>query len=294
MTTELYRNELNTVIVTLPSTATSISVQLIKDGITSSLSGVVWNSIDSTASIDLAFSLTSLDQEFDLKFNFTVGSESASIIEHVIVVTPVISRAKAELIAPGKYDDIESIVRHIIESYTGQCFGKWTGTYNIYGEDDAELSLPRPLLSLSGLSYGSVVESIDTYIIKGDRWWLAKDSFGLTVRQAPPEESFEYSIPGGETIFYPFRGTSSFGENAEFAVSGIWGYETVPVDVLKAAMILFNDYICNEATYRNRYVQQVAAQDWKLTFSGRTWDGTGNVLADQLLEKYRRTGMMII
>ncbi len=101
-------------------------------------------------------------------------------------------------------------------------------------------------------------------------------------------------MPGGQTIFYPFRSEARFGEDIEYSVSGVWGWESVPVDVQKAAEVLFSDYVCNEATYRNRYVQDVSAQDWKIRFSGRTWDGTGNVIADQLLDKFRLSGMAII
>lgn len=291
---ELYRNEIGTVSTTLPSASTGHSAQLIKDGITTTLSGAVWNSADSTISVELPFSLTSLDQEFEVKFNFVIDSVSASITEHVNVVTPVLSRARAEILAPGRYDDSEPIVRHIIESYTGQRFGKWIGTYNIFGEDDSELQLPSRLISLSAINYGGVSEDVNTYLIKGERWFIGKNRYGLTVKEAPPEESVEYVISGGETIFYPFRGYARFGEDVEYAISGVWGYESVPVLVVKAAETLFADYVCNEATYRNRYVSSVAAQDWKLTFNGRTWDGTGNVIADQLLEKYRRTGMAII
>ncbi len=292
---ELYRNELGTVFIALPTGSSSPTAQLIKDGNTTSLSGVEWNSTDHIVSVDLPFSLTSLDQEFDVKFNFTIGGESAQVIEHVKVVTPVLTRSKGDLIAPGKYNDFEPIVRHVIESFTGQSFGKWTGTYTIYGENDSELQLPSRLISLSALSFGGVPQLTDTYLIKGDRWFLAKNRYdGLTAKQAPPEESVEVVISGGQRIFYPFRGYARFGESVEYSVSGVWGYEYIPENVAKAAAVLFEDYVCPEATYRNRYVQDVAAQDWKLRFSGRTWDGTGNVIADQLLDKFKRSGMAII
>ncbi len=291
---ELYRNELGTVTVTLPSSVNVVSAELIKDGNAVALVGATIT--DGVASVEIPFNYVTEDQEFDVRFNFAVGTVSTSYTEHVEVVTGILSRARAEKISAGRYDEIEPVVRGIIQSFTGQKFGKWTGTKYISGNGESALELPERLLSLTGLTRGGTVLGLDQYFTKGDNWYLTKwTGDGLTVKEAPPEESLEVHIPFGQTIFYPFGGSRrGFRNDVAFGVTGTWGYESIPMDVQRAAELLFDDYTCPEAVYRNRYVNDVSAQSWKLKFDSRAFESTGNVLADQLLGQYVRIRMFML
>jgi hypothetical protein len=285
--TELYRNELGTVQIKLPlapGQPATVSVQAVKDGVTTTIgSGVSYNTSTSTVSVQLPFSYTSIDQEFELVANFTMGFEQYSITEPVQVVTPLLSRARAELIAPGEYEDKEPIVRHIIESVTGgNKFGKWIAEYAVYGEGEKNLALPHRLLSVTGISYGDVIEQLDSFIIKGDGRMLTK------IRG-----SLYNQLITTNPIRNPYR-DRRFNDNIEYVIAGTWGYNSVPVPVTKAAEILFEDITCPEAAYRNKYVKQVKAADWTIQFSNRAWEDTGNVVADQLLQPYMNSRMMIV
>ncbi len=71
-----------------------------------------------------------------------------------------------------------------------------------------------------------------------------------------------------------------------FEITGDWGYKSVPAPVKEAARLLVNDYACSEQLYRDRYLESIKAADWRLQFSSRAWEYTGNVRADQLLSEY--------
>jgi hypothetical protein len=81
---------------------------------------------------------------------------------------------------------------------------------------------------------------------------------------------------------------------AVYSITGEWGYYSVPEDITEAAMLLANDYACGDNLYRDRYLEVIKSGDWNMGFSNRAWDGTGTARADQLLEPYLRTGMVII
>lgn len=85
-----------------------------------------------------------------------------------------------------------------------------------------------------------------------------------------------------------------FKDNVSFAIKGVWGYENVPNDVLTAADLLYNDYACADAAYRNRFINSMRAGNWRFDLRDDAFAGTGNLTADRLLDKYRIDSMVII
>lgn len=291
---ELYRNEIGVVVGILPVGSSNITCNIYKNGalVAGPLGPTVTiNSTNVSASIELPFTYVTKDDEIDVKFNFSVNFTTSSVTEHVSIVTPIISREAAELIATGKFAQYEPIVRHIIQSYTGQRFGLWEATYPVYGESGGQLLLPDRLISQSGVSYDGTAYDPTGFIIKGGGWYLArKTNVPLSIKEAPPEDDL-INFTG---VIYSPNYYRSFGENTVYSIAGIWGYEYVPQNVQEAAKMLFNDYVCNDAIYRDRYLKSIRSADWRLEFNSGAWAGTGNVKADQLLSDYKRSGMMVI
>lgn len=81
-------------------------------------------------------------------------------------------------------------------------------------------------------------------------------------------------------------GATKWKSDYPFEITGDWGYERVPEPVREAARLLVNDYACSEQLYRDRYLESIKAADWRLQFSTRAWDHTGNARADHLLAEF--------
>ncbi|QGH76361.1 hypothetical protein SEA_DAUBENSKI_53 [Streptomyces phage Daubenski] len=213
------------------------------------------------------------------------------------VVTPIIPLSElAELLEDVSDDDrydAESVVRRIIEAYTGQSFGKFTGTEMVNGNDSTQLALPRPLLSFTDMSDDMFVFDVNSFITRGQGWFLAgRPGAYWTIKDAPPEDVLD---DFNNVIYAP--GTikkRDFSYTSVYTITGDWGYETVPYPVIQAARLLISDYACQDSSYRDRYLQSIKAADWRLQFTQAAYDGTGNLKADQLLNDYKLSNLAVI
>jgi hypothetical protein len=73
---------------------------------------------------------------------------------------------------------------------------------------------------------------------------------------------------------------------AQYNISGQWGWNSVPAAVQEAAALLAHDYACADVLYRDRYLTSMTAADWRIQFNAGAFSDTGNVRANQLLEEY--------
>jgi hypothetical protein len=85
-----------------------------------------------------------------------------------------------------------------------------------------------------------------------------------------------------------------FRDNVVYTIDGVWGYDEVPTGVKEAALIMIEEALCPQAVYRERYLKAISGDGWRYEFVGAAYSGTGNVIADQLLEEYRRTAITVI
>jgi hypothetical protein len=169
--------------------------------------------------------------------------------------------------------EMENSVRLIVENYTGQKFNLEHGTRSARGLSELTLLLDNSV-------------TIDTISPP-----LAADLYSkfthLNIKQAPPEEY----RPGFDGVI---RVPRDYYRNTLYTVTGTWGNEEVPAAVQEAAMILISEYSCNEVLYRDRYLQSISYGDSRFQFNDRAWAGTGNAKADQLLDPFKREGMILV
>lgn len=283
---EIYRNELTPITVTLPTGAVVTSVTATRAG--ENIAGVT----NVANVVTLPYAQYQLDGEIKITVQFTISAQTGSIDEYVNVVTPIIPKATADAIVEDRYADLEPLVRHVISAYTGQSFGKWSGAYTLEGNGGI-LGLPERLLSLTDMVSRGVTYSSSLFDIKGDGWFLGyKSSIGLDIGEAITYPEFDDL---GVIYAPPLNWTArEFNDNVFYTVTGVFGWNYVPQKVLEAAKILYSDYACNDALYRDRYLKSIRSADWRLEFNAGAWQGTGNVKADWLLDEYRRGGMVVI
>jgi hypothetical protein len=287
---EIYRNQSTVVPIKLPTGAVFFSVKAYRAGEEISPAPTATYA-SGTVSVTLPWPQYQLDGDIRIVCYFDIGTTpGASIEEYVSVVTPLI-RAD-QLTDTSDYAQIEPIVRHVISSYTGQSFGKWIGAYNVEANSGV-LYLPDRVLSLSDVVSRGVTYDDSLFDIHGDGWFLGyKDLSGMDIGEAITYPQFD-SL--GVIYAPPIRwANKGFVDNQFYLVSGTFGYDYVPHKVVQAAKILYSDYACADAAYRDRYLSSIRSADWRLEFNSGAWRGTGNVKADLLLDEYRRSGMVII
>lgn len=282
---EVYANSISTIkyiimVDGVPTVATGdVTVSAVDSAGHTWLSAVTATATANTGEYKVLVPPSSVAQHgiLTVTWTFSVATFAINQVEEYNIVFPYAdwSQFVEQGITYADFIEREAVSRYVIERFCGQKFFKEINTYNVYGNSGQSLFLPRKLLELN-----SVVS--DTF----------NDDFSIDT---------EWQIYGdGELLKQHGQGRRSlgdrggfFGANRElprdrkYIVSGTWGWNSIPAEVIEAANILVADMICDQHTYRDRYLKSVKFDKWSIDFMPDAFETTGNVLADQLLEEYR-------
>jgi len=59
-------------------------------------------------------------------------------------------------------------------------------------------------------------------------------------------------------------------------------------------MLLQQDIMSNDYNWRNKYLSQVNLSEISFKMAGGAFNGTGNVMVDNILDQYRKANIVII
>lgn len=223
--------------------------------------------------------------EATVTWKFTLSGTDYAKTTKYRVVTPYVSPRwiKKNLMEGATDEEIkeaESSARFIINSHTGQSFGKETSTKTVIANGNSSLALPARLLSATTVNGVALPAS---YAIDGDGWYLSFERYGI-----PPLRADYYGIHETNGVIENPYGVKylPFQANAVFEIAGTWGWDEVPEEITEAAKLLINDYASGDSLYRDRYLTSMTAADWRIQFNSGAFARTGNVRADHLLTEY--------
>lgn len=245
--------------------------------------------------------LTYIETQYDGQLTVEWTATDFERTQLIDVRNPLVSLSKLRtLFEENKSDaelaELENAVRLVIESVTGQTFDYEYATYYIPGTGGDRVALPKRLARLEEIVGGP----IGYFSVSSDGWFLyIRNKNFLTTKEAPPEEFQDNKVWTGDglsggVIYVPDTYWNQFRKGIQYAVTGEWGYSTIPDPIQEAAMLLANDIACNEVIYRDRYLDSMKAQDWNLEFNPGAFRDTGNARVDKLLEPYKRSEPVII
>ena len=294
---EIYRNNTAQIKLTVPVTAVDGSfVVKATDGATVLYTFPTVSAISGGYQVTLPFSLVDRDRKFSIEWDFSYleGSDTKtySAKTYVEVVTPYVTvdeiRDALGTMPPmtdAELQRVERRIRGVIDNFTGQTFGKYTGSYRIQSSGEEDLSLPARLISVTAVD-GAPYTNVAGFDTRGDGWFLGAAPAAVYVNG-------QYTTNG--VIYAPgYCATNLWKDNSWYTITGDWGYEDVPTNVKEAALILIEDVICPDSEYRDRYIDGVKTADFQYTYTTNAFRGTGSVIADQLLEPYRRPSLAVI
>lgn len=233
---------------------------------------------------DEQIQVTTAEGILEADWSFTISSNALSIKEYYNVVTPYCLWEYFAPVAPNTaptyqtYLECERVSRFIINSYCGQEFGQEYTTYGVEGHGTNSLALPRRLQTLGTVTWtgNPIPRSGEVIGYQYPYAWEVVGS-GWIIRQQPYPRRFD--------VAYPID--ARFIRNRTYNVSGLWGYQGVPTAVEEASKILTADFMCKEAKYRDKYLDNIKMGDWRIQFAAGAFEGTGNAKADDLLADYR-------
>ena len=195
-------------------------------------------------------------------------------------------------IDPNNIIKTEKMARTIIEGYTGIKFYKYYGGQEIYGIGANTIQLTERVLSLDQIYENEILvyDQTQTPIY---------DTFGYNTEISPSGYQIRIWFPGWQDGWnnemdpeiYEY---GRFRDNYLYRFVGQIGYNYVPEDIKLASMLLQQDIMSNDYNWRNKYLSQVNLSEISFKMAGGAFNGTGNVMVDNILDQYRKANIVII
>lgn len=173
----------------------------------------------------------------------------------------------------------EKVARKIIESEAGR-FGFVRKQKELYGMGMDYLPIDEPIQNLyylyenGELIYDYEDSTLQDYKISVDRTSI--------VTAANPVNKMEYQRVWRDRFL-----DTDFTSGFDYLVDADFGYRTIPEDIQEACELLIQDIASNNLRYVNRYITEFDNNEFKVKFSDGFQSGTGNLIADKILSRYK-------
>ena len=264
---------------------------------------------EGTYQIVIPFNYCNRNRKFKIVWNYEILGVDASHVYYTDVVTPYANIAEVldnlnigtDASDPNykTYQELqmaEKYARKLIEEFTSQTFSLSNETQIVYGLGTDILALPVRIEEIHSLSENDVV-LVDN-INESSNWLytpiISESNFGIRVNRQSIMDSTVYTanglVPPTITDGYYY---GAFKQGFRYTVQGKFGWPSVPDNVQEACIVLMQQFFDKDTAWRNKYVKNVSAFDWRFEYSEDAYRGTGNLYADQLLSPYVITAMMV-
>jgi hypothetical protein len=272
----------------------------------------VESSADSKISIEIAGDLTKYDDSYYLVvYQETVDQDSIVVEDNLEIRRPYVNPAMLGTTASevAEYAKYERIARAIIDSVTGGFYYKvewldqtgqgtdylpiWERVYKILKAYENSLlvydaSLASPVLGewVYELTKDktAIMKNTETPGMIGNR----SEQKSLTINTASSDSFNVYDTDYSENA-YTFSTGAAFPEGWDYLFLLESGYKVIPHDIYEAALMLIDDIKCGKIDYYKRYVTSYNTEQFRIQFDKTVLDGTGNMLVDKILDKYKKS-----
>jgi hypothetical protein len=280
-------------------------------------------SVSSNASKQITYSLGDDFVKYDKSYALTIyedgGSSGETLVRGDVVVQdnleimrpyvdPILLATSATATDIALYRGYENLARAIIDAATGGFY--YDRTYlEVVGQGNDYLPLWKKTHKiLKVYENAQLVYDIDnvdgpelveyTFLITKDKTAITKDP--LEAVDAVNRAERRYArIPLGVSDSISMFDTEdsgntqtvvpgvAFSEGADYILLLETGYKVVPYDIQDATLMLIDDIKCGKLDYYKRYIKNYSTDQFKIEYDKRLIDGTGNILVDKILEKYK-------
>jgi hypothetical protein len=186
----------------------------------------------------------------------------------------------------------EKLARTIIDGYTMQTFGRILGSQEQMGNGSDAIQLTERMIRIDKV-YENGLLVIDNTVSP------AVNNFGFPIEISPTGKAVRIINAGWDvrydnqvdpTILYYGR----FRDGARYKFEGLIGYNYIPEDIKLATMLLVGDIVSNDFNWRNKYLKKVDLSEISFEMAPGAFNGTGNVVVDNILDLYRNHNIVVI
>lgn len=295
--------------------ATSDYVLLIRENSRNVI--LVEESIESNSSSKLVYDLPSLFNSFDDSYSLVIYEDAGDgeygevvVEDNLEIMRPYVNPNTLGTTASeiAEYTKWEGIARAIIDSMVPGGFYYERKWYEVVGNNNDFMPIwDRVYVISKAYENNRLVWDIDDEDgpALGDwNYLLTKDKTAIIKEWAAGQGEFIRLV--GNPIGTPMGFSDSLdmydsadSPNTLSVIPGVtfpmgWnylfallaGYKVVPYDITDATNMLIEDLKCGKLDYHKRYISNYSTDQFKLQIDKSSFEGTGNILVDKIINKY--------
>ncbi len=249
--------------------------------------------------------ITKINMVLEVVWSYTVNGNAVTQTDFYQIETPYSTipetmdhlgysavESNENYLDPAIIAKTEKMARTIIEGYTGSKFYKYYGGQEVRGIGSNNIELTERMVSLDQI-YENDILVLDTtqtpaYNTFGQSTEISPTGFQIRVWYP----SLQIGVDNSQNpVIYD---AGRFRDGWTYRFVGEIGYKYVPEDIKLASMLLQQDILSQDYNWRNKYLTQITLSDITLRMAKGAFNGTGNVLVDNILDQYRRPNIVII
>lgn len=255
-------------------------------------------------------SVAQYDDSYSLEI---VSSDSEEVVveDNLEIVRPYVDPASLGTTATeiAEYTQYEKIARALIDSIVGG-FYYYSDYVDTVGQGTDYIPLWDRTYKIVRVYENSVLvyDATDTvngpalsdwtYLLTKDKTAITKEPVSLNdefnrSEQKPsnisvaPSDSYALFDTEDSGNIYTISPGVAFPKGYDYVFELEQGYKVVPNDIKEAASMLINDIKCGKLDYYKRYVVNYSTDQFRIQIDKSALDGTGNILVDKILDKYK-------
>lgn len=254
--------------------------------------------VTSDSSSKVEYIIPRAKAQFDRTFLFQIKDDTGEIVvdSNLDILRPYIDYRTLGTTATEiqEYKMLELIARNIIDSVIGDGFYNNKHVVQTVGVGSDYFPIWEDLNKVLKVYENNVlVYDIDDPTVGDYQYVVTLDN--SAVQRVEPDmynrsESRPISLPSasGDIAFYGYAGVD-FPAGFDYTLILDVGHKAVPPDIEAATKMLIDDLKCGKLDYYNRYVSSYNTDQFRIQFDKSLFDGTGNMIVDKILDKYKKS-----
>ena len=260
-------------------------------------------SVTTASYIQYNVTLNSDSTEYDrnLKIEFITTSASGAFTENqrYSIRRPYSTASRIREIATVQdsttdvtLQKLERRARLIIDSFVGFNFYKKKKSLDAYGNNTDVLFMNEEILSVNKIYEDDILVYEKNSVEYQFDYPIEISISGNRIKIVNSTEKNKESLEFPKFSIFHYDGV--FKKDYLYEVDAVFGYEYVPSNIEEAAALLVEDYLCNDASIRNKNIVELSNDSYDIKYAADFATGTGNLIVDSLLSEYRQPRFMVI
>jgi len=234
------------------------------------------------------------DRKFLIRF-YDTEHEHILYEDNLDIIRPYVNPSKLGTTASeiAEYQELELVARSILDTQIADGFYNAKHIVQKIGDGSDYMSVWEPANRVLKVYENNIlVYDIDNPSINQYKFGITFDNSAIIKETTDVFNRVEQGVINlrpayGDLALVGSARSVDFPRGFDYVFVLDVGYRAVPRDIEYATTLLIEDLKCGKLDYYKRYIESYDTDQFKMQFNKGLFDGTGNLIVDKIIEKYK-------